>query len=125
MIAKSLFAAAALATTMTLALPADEARADDWDVNIGVGVGVGVGAGFYPGYYPDYYGDDYYGDDYYYKKKHISCGKGAKIVDHSGFYNVSAYDCGKPVFKYTAWKKGKKYHVIVSNKGYIIKAYKV
>jgi hypothetical protein len=120
MIAKSLFAAAALATTMTLALPADEARAD-WDVDIGVGVG--VGAGFYPGYYPGY--PDYYGDDYYYKQKHISCGKGAKIVDHSGFYNVNAYDCGKPIFKYTAWKKGKKYNVIVSNKGYIIKAYKV
>ena len=69
MIAKSLIAAAALATTMTLALPADEARAD-WDVNIGVGVG--VGAGFYPGYYPGYY-PDYYGDDVYpvYKKKHI------------------------------------------------------
>ena len=120
MIAKSLIAAAALATTMTLALPAEEARAD-WDVN--VGVGIGLGAGFYPGYYPAY--PDYYGDDYYYKKNFISCGKGAKIVDHSGFYNVSAYDCGKPVFKYTAWKKGKKYRVIVSNKGYIIKAYKV
>ena len=56
MIAKSLIAAAALATTMTLALPADEAKAD-LDVNIGIGVGVGVGAGFYPGYYPGYYPD--------------------------------------------------------------------
>jgi hypothetical protein len=122
MIAKSLIAAAALATTMTLALPAQEAKADV-DVNIGIGLGAGFYPGYYPGYsdYPDYYGDD----DYYHKKKHISCGKGAKIVDHSGFYNVNAFDCGKPVFKYTAWKKGKKYHVIVSNKGYIIKAYKV
>jgi len=98
-------------------------RSDREDVSIGIGLGAGFYPGYYPGYsdYPDYYGDD----DYYYKKKHISCGKGAKIVDHSGFYNVNAFDCGKPVFKYTAWKKGKKYHVIVSNKGYIIKAYKV
>ncbi|RPH73669.1 MAG: hypothetical protein EHM74_01670 [Hyphomicrobiales bacterium] len=124
MIAKSMIAAATLATTMTLALPADEARAD-WDVNVGVGVGVGVGAGFYPGYYPGYY-PDYYGDDVYpvYKKKHYSCGTVANIVDNKGFHKVKPFDCSLPHYKFTAWKKGEKWIVVTNGKGQITKVYK-
>ncbi len=122
MIAKSLIAAATLATTMPLALPADEARAD-WDVNIGVGVD--VGAGFYPGYYPGYY-PDYYGDDVYpvYKKKHYSCGTVANIVDNKGFHKVKPFDCSLPHYKFTAWKKGEKWIVVTNGKGQITKVYK-
>lgn len=126
MIAKSLIAAAALATTMAATLPAPEARAD-----VSVGIGIGVNPGFYPGYgYPAYY-DPYpgYNPGYYkpyhnYKKYGISCGKGAKIVDHSGFYGVTPIDCSLPRYKYSAWRKGKQYIVVVNGNGNIVKYYR-
>ena len=117
MIVKSLIAA--LAVTMTVALPTQEAKAD-LDVNIGVGLYPGYGD-YNPGY-PGYYDDDVYP---VYKKNHISCGKGAKIVDYSGFYKVKAIDCSLPKYKYTAWKKGKKYVVVLNGKGNIINYYKI
>jgi hypothetical protein len=129
MIAKSLIAAAAIAATMAVALPAQEAKADV-DVSIGIGVG-----GFHPGYgYNDYdydydadfdagYGDGYgYGYDYPVHKPYsnkISCNKGRRIVDNSGFNKVKAVDCSLPGYRYTAWKKGRKYMVRMNGRGNI------
>lgn len=116
MIAKSLIAAATLATVAAVALPASQAEAKTHiDFNIGIGVGAG-----YPGYwggYPVY-------EPYYYKS-HISCKKGAKIVDWSGFNNVHAIDCSLPGYKYTAWRNGHKFVVRVGGNGNITNVNKV
>ena len=101
MIAKSLIAAAAIATTMAVALPATQAQAGvDIKINIGLGG-------------PGFYGAGFYGPN------HISCMKGRNIVDWSGFHNVNAVDCGLPGYRYTAWKKGHKYVVRVNAYGHI------
>jgi hypothetical protein len=108
MIAKSLIAAAAVATTMAVALPASQAQAK---TIIDIDIGFGAVGGVYPVYdpYPDY----------------ISCKKGRKIVDWSGFHNVNAVDCSLPGYKYTAWKNGHKYLVRVSGHGNITKINKI
>ena len=105
MIAKSLIAAAAIATTMAVALPASQAEAKT-SINISIGFGDG---GFYPGFYPAYYTNP----------GHISCKKGRMIVDGSGFHNVKAVDCSLPGYKYTAWKNAHKYVVRVNGNGNI------
>ena len=107
MITKSLIAAAAIASTMAVALPASQAQAGD--VNIKIGVGFGGGFHGHYGYGPS----------------HISCWKGAKIVDWSGFHNVKAFDCSLPSYRYTAWKKGKKYVVRLNGKGHITNVHKI
>ncbi len=117
MIAKSLIAAAAVAATMTMALPAQDARADV-DVTIGIGVG-----GYHPGYGYNGYGYGY-GDGYGYQghkpySRQISCNKGRRIVDNSGFNKVKAVDCSLPGYRYTGWKKGHKYMVRMNGKGNI------
>lgn len=101
MITKSLIAAAAIASTMAVALPASQAQAGD--VNIKIGVGFGGGFHGHYGYGPG----------------HISCWKGGKIVDWSGFHNVKAFDCHLPGYKYTAWKNGHKFVVRVNGNGHI------
>lgn len=121
MIAKSLIAATAVAATMAVALPASDAKADV-DVTIGLGVG-----GYYPDYYPAYrpyayggYGhyERYNRYDAYDRYDHgISCGKGRRIVDHSGFNNVRAIDCNGSNYRYSAWKKGHRYVVRVNRDG--------
>lgn len=110
MIAKSLIAAA-LATSMAVALPASQAEAKT-DIDISFGFGVG---GFYPGYYAAYPAYD----------NHISCKKGAKIVDWSGFHNVKAIDCSLPGYRYMAWKNGHKYMVRVGGSGHITSVNKI
>ncbi len=111
MIAKSLIAAAAIATTLGLALPASQAEAKtNFDISISFGAG-----GFYPGYYPVYYN----------QPNHISCKKGRAIVDHSGFHNVNTVDCSLPGYKYTAWKKGHKFLVKVNGNGHITNVSKI
>jgi hypothetical protein len=118
MIAKSLIAAAALAASITAFAPAQEAQAK---TNIDIGIGFGFG-GFYPGYgygygYPGYgYGYTPYHRPYY---QGISCRRGQKIVDWSGFNNVRAVDCSLPGYKYTAWKRGHQYLVKVNAGGNI------
>ena len=136
MIAKSLIAATAVAATMAVALPASDAKADV-DVTIGLGVGgyypevdvtIGLGVGgYYPDYYPAYrpyayggYGhyERYNRYDAYDRYDHgISCGKGRRIVDHSGFNNVRAIDCNGSNYRYSAWKKGHRYVVRVNRDG--------
>jgi hypothetical protein len=117
MIFKSLIAAAAIAATMTFALPAQEAKADV-DVKIGIGLG-----GYVPGYYGGYgYGGGYgHGYGHGYKRaRHISCGTGRRIVDSAGFNRVRAVDCSLPGYRYTAHKKGRKYMVRVNARGNIV-----
>ena len=108
MFAKSLIAAAAIATTFAVASPVQQAEAKTHiDLNIGVGIG-----GFYPGYYePGYYP--------VYNPGYISCNKGRKIVDWSGFNNVHPVDCSLPGYKYTAWKNGHKFVVRLNGYGNI------
>ena len=73
--------------------------------------GYGYGGGYYPVYEP------YYGG--------ISCNKGRKIVNWSGFHNVNAFDCSAPVYQYKAWKNGHKYRVKVGMYGNIIGVKKI
>ena len=115
MFAKSLIAAAAVATTMAVALPATQAQAKtNIDINIGFGVGGGYG-----------YGPGYYEGGYYPNPGYISCKKGRKIVDWSGFHNVKAVDCSLPGYRYTAWRNGHKFMVRVSGHGNITKVTKI
>lgn len=126
MIAKSLFAAAAVAAAMTVAMPAPQAKADV-DVDIGIGFG-GFGPGYYAGGYgysgydDDGYGyGDGYGYDHYprHRPHRISCSRGQRIVDDSGFHRVRPVDCSLPNYRYTAWKRGHKFMVRVNARGAI------
>ena len=115
MIIKSLIATAAVAASLTAAVPAQQAEAKvHFDVNVGIGG--------YPGFYPGYgygYGGGYYPvvDPYY---SGISCNKGSKVVKWAGFHNVQAFDCSAPVYQYKAWKYGNPYKVRVNMSGNII-----
>ncbi|MDP1700947.1 MAG: hypothetical protein Q8L53_08340 [Aestuariivirga sp.] len=123
MIAKSLIAAAAVAVSLTALAPVQEAQAKT-NFNIDVGIGLG-GGGYYPGYgYGGGYGGGYYPvyEPYY---GGISCHKGKNIVKWSGFHNVNAFDCSKPVYQYMAWKNGHKYKVKVGMNGNIFGVKKV
>ncbi len=119
MITKSLIAAAAVAVSLTALAPVQQAQAGvDIDVHLGgLGVypGYGYGYGYGGGYYPVM--DPYYGG--------ISCHKGKKIVKWSGFNNVNAFDCSKPVYQYMGWKFGHKYKVKVNMGGNIIGVKKI
>lgn len=131
MIAKSLFAAAALAATLAVSLPAPQARADV-DVEIGIGVGgyvpgyYGYGYGYAPrpAYRPGYraYGYDRAYDDY---DAGITCNMGRKIVYRSGFRDVRALDCDGPGYRYSAWKRGQEYVVRVNEDGVITRVRRV
>lgn len=118
MIAKTLIAAAALAASMTLAMPAQEAKADvDVDIGIGFFPGGGYGHGFdHYGYHDSGYGWGYYPERRAYR---ISCGEGRRIVDRSGFNRVRPVDCDLPGYRYSAWKHGKRFMVRVNGRGNI------
>ena len=110
MIAKSLVAAAALVGTLAVAAPLPAEAKTNLNIHIGLGVG---------GYYPGYYG---YGDPGYYpvySPGHISCKKGRRIVDGSGFNNVHPVDCSLPRYRYSAWRHGHKFVVTVNRFGNI------
>src|SRR5215208_7063953 len=109
MITKTLIAAAAVAVSLTALAPVQEAQAKtkfDIDVHFGA-------PGFYPGYGGGYGYDDGYYPVYQPNYGGISCNKGRKIVNWSGFHNVNAIDCSKPVYQYHAWKNGHKFRVKV------------
>jgi hypothetical protein len=116
MITKSLIAAAAVAASLTALAPVQQAQA-----KVHIDVGVNLGGGFYPGYG---YGGGYY-PVYEPYDSGISCNKGRKIVNWSGFHNANAFDCSAPVYQYMAWKNGHKYKVKVSMNGNIIGVKKV
>jgi hypothetical protein len=116
MITKSLIAAAAVAASLTALAPVQQAQAKvNVDINLGLGGGYYPGYGYGGGYYPVY--EPYYGG--------ISCHKGKNIVKWSGFHNVNAFDCSKPVYQYKAWKNGHKYRVKVNMGGNIIGVKKI
>lgn len=119
MITKSLIAAAAVAASLTALAPVQQAQAKvnlHIDLNGNFGGGYGYGGGYGGGYYPVI--DPYYGGG-------ISCHKGKNIVKWSGFHNVNAFDCSKPVYQYRAWKNGHKFRVRVSMNGNIIGVKKI
>jgi hypothetical protein len=119
MITKSLIAAAAVAVSLTALAPVQQAQA-------GVHIDLNLGGGFYPGYgYGGGYGGGYYPVIDPYFGGGISCHKGKNIVKWSGFHNVNAFDCGKPVYQYMAWKFGHKYKVKVSMSGDIVGVKKI
>lgn len=111
MLAKTLIAATAIATSAAMFAPVPQAEAKtNIDINLGFGFGGGYGGGYgYPAYDP------------YYPSYGISCHKGKKIVKWSGFHNVNPIDCSAPVYRYTAWKFGNPYRVSVNIHGNIIK----
>ena len=126
MITKSLIAAAAVAASLTALAPVQQAQA-----KVNVDINLGLGGGFYPGHGHGHgYGYGYgYGGGYYPVMhpyyRGISCNKGRKIVNWSGFNKVHAFDCSAPVYQYRAWKNGHKYRVKVSMKGNIIGVKKI
>ena len=131
MLKKTIFAAVAVASVVTLA--AGSAKADP---DIFFGIGFGGGPGFYHphgGYFPPppppepvFWGDDYgyrphhrprFEDSYY---SHISCAGGANILRRAGFRGVEADDCSAPTYSYQAWRHGEQFDVQVSSRGRII-----
>lgn len=124
MIGKTLIAAAAVAATFAVALPASEAKADV-DVDIGIGIVPGgyyaggyTGGGYYQGGY-DYDRAYGYGHGYRPYRKGISCGTGRNIVADAGFHRVKPVDCELPGYRYTARKNGHKFVVRVNARGNI------
>ena len=119
MFAKSLIAAAAIAATFAVAAPLQAEAKTNVDINIGFGIG-----GFYPGYAePGYY--PAYGYGYGYNRGHISCQKGGRIVDRSGFNRVRPVDCSLPGYRYTAWRHGHKFVVTVNRFGNITRVNRI
>jgi hypothetical protein len=111
---KSLIAAAAVAATLTAAVPAQQAEAKTHvDINLGFGFGA-----FNPGYDNGYdYGYGY--EPVYHPYYGISCGQGANIARWAGFRNVHAYDCGGRLYGYTGWKYGRPYSIMIGVGGHI------
>jgi hypothetical protein len=124
MIMKSILAATAVAATLSIAAPAAEAR------HIHVGVGIGLGdPGYYPGYYdpppppPRYrprpvYEPDYGYDDTpdYEDRYTLSCGQGRQIVRRSGFRDVRTVECDGQNYKYTGYRRGDTWLVMVDSR---------
>jgi hypothetical protein len=105
---KSLIAATAVAASLTAAVPAQQAEAKTHvDINLGFGFG-GFDPGYGYGYAPVYH--SYYG---------ISCGQGGNVARWAGFYNVHAFDCGGPMYRYTGWKYGRPYVISVGIGGHL------
>jgi hypothetical protein len=139
MLKKSLIAAAALATVVTLA--STSAKADP-DIFFGIGFGS-------PGYHhprgdffppppgflpppPPVYAVDPFPADYGYRPHHrrhrfvdtyvsrVSCDGGANILRRAGFRGVEADDCSAPTYSYQAWRHGEQFDIQVSSRGRII-----
>lgn len=86
-IRRSLFAAAVIAAAGLSVFSPSEARADV-DVNLYVGPSIG----FFPGWAPG--------------RRFITCGEGARLVDHRGFRQVRIVECGGRVARYRARREG-------------------
>jgi len=139
--AKSLIAAAALATTVALGTAAP-AQADP---QIGFSFGITSG-GFAPGFGPGYgheprpmygmmeSGFDGGPDPFFFQHHHrhhgwgyaapvsygISCGTGVNVVRANGFRGVQPVNCAAPVYSYQAWKHGDMFRVSVTTSGRIV-----
>jgi hypothetical protein len=136
MLKKSLIAAAALATVVTLASTSAKAEAD---IFFGIGFGGTPGihhphGGYFPPPAPVYepvYDADPFADDYGYRPRHrphhfastysrVSCSGGANILRRAGFRGVEADDCSAPTYSYQAWRHGEQFDIQVSSRGRII-----
>lgn len=42
---------------------------------------------------------------------HVTCWRGARIIDASGYDRVRAVDCAAPIYGYRAWRNGRPYMV--------------
>jgi hypothetical protein len=131
MLKKSLIAAAALATVVTLASTSAKAESD-----IFFGIGFGTPGLHRPhgGYFPPpapVYSEDPFDDDYGYRPRHrphrfvstysrVSCSGGASILRRAGFRGVEADDCSAPTYSYQAWRHGEQFDIQVSSRGRII-----
>jgi hypothetical protein len=136
MLKKSLIAAAALASVVTLASTSAKADSD-----IFFGIGFGGGPGFHHprgGYFPPppppepIYSEDPFAGDYGYRPHHrrhrfedtyfsrVSCSGGANILRRAGFRGVEADDCSAPTYSYQAWRHGEQFDIQVSSRGRII-----
>jgi len=124
---KSTIAAGFAALTMLL-LPAASAEAK---TKVVIGIGTPIYGGIYGGSYcynrpyrcrvaprATYftYAPKRYYNDYYYRKPSakLSCNAAAKIVDSSGFNQVSKRNCSGSVYSFNAKRKGQAYRVSVS-----------
>jgi hypothetical protein len=133
MITKSILAATAVAATLFAAAPAAEAHHKKIHVDFGINVGEhGCYSGYYdpaceypappprprhprPVYEPDY-GHDY-GDDGDYEDRYtLSCGQGRQIVRRSGFRNVRTVECDGQNFKYTGYRRGASWIVMLDSR---------
>lgn len=123
MIAKSLFAAAALVMGLAATLPASEARADvDVDIGIGINGGYNGWYGGYHGWYGGYYPRPV--RPYHYRpaphrpvNRYVTCNEGRQILYNRGYRNVNARDCHAPRYSFTAWRNGHQYLVRVTSQG--------
>lgn len=106
MIAKSIFAAAAVAVSVAgFSAPSAQAGSLDVDVNIGLG-----GYDGYPLYEEVHYGHGYHGS------WGVSCGEAKWEVKSRHFRHVRTLDCGGKTYTFTGWKHGDKYRIRVSRK---------
>lgn len=139
MFAKSIFAAAAIASTLAIG-SATSAQADP---HVNFSFGIGVAAPLFDGGYQDYGQDPYYQPHFRHRHHHhdwndygdqayapppppppmnygISCSGGRNILRQNGFRDVQAYDCQGPVYGYQAWKRGEIYRVSVNFRGQVL-----
>ncbi len=108
MIAKSLIAAAAVASSLVAVAP-QQAKADI-DFNVGVNLG-------HPGFHPGYgygYGYGYEPVHPIYAPSRISCHEGKRAVRANGFHNVQPIDCEGHSYRYSARRGGAFYRVTVN-----------
>lgn len=107
MIAKTLIAAAAIATAATLAAPAQAGT--HIDLNVGLG-----GFSSYPAYdYPAY---PVYDAPVYHHGWGVSCEEGRQSVKWAGFRHVRPLSCGGKRLTYQARKHGDTFIVKVSRR---------
>jgi hypothetical protein len=137
MIMKSILAATAVAATLAVAAPAAEAHHHHHRLHVNLGINIGspgyVDPGFYypppppPHFYhprPVYADPGYgYADPADYQDDYgISCGEGRRIVWQSGFHDVRTVECDGRNYKYTGFRHGDSWIVVLdSETGEIIR----
>jgi hypothetical protein len=127
MIMKSILAATAVVATLAAVAPAAEAHHKKHHVYLGIGIGEE-----YPGYYdppppPPRYrprprpvyvepddGYDGYGDDE--ESYRLSCSEGRRVVRNSGFRDVRAVECDGQNYKYTGYRRGDTWIVMIDSR---------
>ena len=130
MFTKSILAATAVVTTLAGAVPAAEAHHKKVHVDFGVNIGTpGCYDGYYdpacdyppppppprrhPVYVPDYSWDDPGYDEGY---DRLSCGEGRQIVRQSGWRGVRAIECDGQNYKYSGFRRGDRWIVVLDSR---------